>query len=100
MANRCFLYASDGSTDSIAVDSDRVNAIRNTDATTVVVDFADAAGAAKAITLGVTSGKAESVCREIGRLVLSGRGVIVLADDQNGIYGVDGIEEVDTITHS
>ena len=100
MANRCFLYARDASNDSIAVDSDRVNAIRNTDTTTVVVDFSDAGGAAKAITLGVTSGKAEHVCREIGRLVLSGRGVIVLADDQNGIYGVDGIEEVDTITHS
>ena len=99
MANRCFLYASDTNADSIAIDSDRVVAARNTNTSTVVIDYIDAGGSAKAITLGVTVGKAESVCREIARLVLVGKGVITIADDQNSIYAVDGIEEVDSITH-
>tara|TARA_Y100001937_G_C6914542_1_gene238942 strand:- start:47 stop:349 length:303 start_codon:yes stop_codon:yes gene_type:complete len=99
MANRCFLYVAESGTDQICLDSDRVQYIRNTDATTVVIGYADTGGAAKAITLGVTSGKADEVLKEIGRIVLQGVGVITLADDVKSIYAVDGVEEVDSITH-
>jgi len=100
MANRCFLYVADSATDQICLDSDKVMSIRNTDATTVVIDYSDSAGAAKAVTLGVTDGKADEVLKEIGRIVLQGVGVITLADDVKSIYAVDGVEEVDSITHA
>tara|TARA_R100000654_G_scaffold17282_1_gene36254 strand:+ start:26 stop:328 length:303 start_codon:yes stop_codon:yes gene_type:complete len=100
MANRCFLFASNSTSDSVSVDSDRVTDIEVSSATAVSVNFTLNDGADGSIALTVTEGKAERVSREIGRLVLSGRGVIVLGDDVNGIYGVDGIESVGTITHS
>lgn len=100
MANRCFFFAADSATDMACIDSDRVTDLEVADATTVTVNFATNAGGNGAITLGVTSGKADDVVKAIARLVLTGRGVITLGDDVNSIYGIDGIEEVDTITHS
>ena len=100
MANRCFLFASNATNDSVTVDSDRITDIEVDGTTSVSVNFTLNDGGDGSILLTVTAGKAERVSREIGRLVLSGRGVIVLGDDVNGIYGVDGIESVGTITHS
>jgi len=100
MANRCFFYAADSAADSISLDSDKVMSIRTTDSTTVVIDYQDSGGAAKKITLGTTEAKTASVVQNIGRLVVAGRGVVTLADDVNKIYGIDGIEEVDSITHA
>ena len=99
MANRCFLYVADSAADQLALDTDRIVSIRTTDSTTVNVDYQSPAGATKLVVLGVTDGKADEVVKEIARLVLQGVGVITLADDLKSIYGVDGIEEVDSIAH-
>ena len=100
MANRCFLYVADTAADQLALDTDSIVSIRTTDATTVNINYKSPAGASKLVVLGVTSGKADEVVKEIARLVLQGVGVITLADDVNSVYGVDGIEEVDSIAHS
>ena len=62
--------------------------------------MAQTLGGNGSIVIGVTSGKADDVVKAIARLVLTGRGVITLADDVTGTYGIDGIEEVDSIAHS
>lgn len=100
MANRCFLFAADTASDMICVDSDRVSEIEVTDATTVSINYSDNANTDGSIVLGVTSGKADDVVKELGRIILQGVGVITIADDVNSVYAIDGIEEVDTLTHS
>ena len=101
MANRCFLYFQDAANDQLSVDSDRINAIRSeSDTSTVIVDFADAAGGFKKVTLSVTVAKQASVIKELSRLVLTGVGVIDIADDVNSSYSIDGIDGIDSITHS
>ena len=100
MANRCFFFAADSTTDMVCIDSDKVTDLEVSDATTVNVNYGTNAGGNGSIVIGVTSGKADDVVKEIARLVLTGRGVITLADDVNSIYGIDGIEEVDSIAHS
>ena len=100
MANRCFFFAVDSTTDMVCVDSDRVTEIEVTDATTVSVNYATNAGGNGSIILGVTDGKADDVIKEVARLVIAGRGIITLADDVNSVYGIDGVEEVDSIAHS
>lgn len=101
MANRCFLYFQDAANDQLSVDSDRINAIRSeSDTSTVVVDFVDAAGGFKKVTLSVTVAKQASVIKELSRLVLTGVGVIDIADDVNSSYSIDGIDGIDSITHS
>ena len=101
MANRCFLYFQDAADDQLSVDSDRVNAIRSeSDTSTVIVDFADAAGGFKKVTLSTTVADQANVVKELSRLVLQGVGVITIADDVNSVYGVKGIDGIDAITHS
>ena len=100
MANRCFFFAADSATDMVCVDSDKITDIEVSDATTVNVNYGTNAGGNGSIIIGVTDGNADNVVKEIARLVLAGRGVITLADDVNSVYGIDGVEEVDTITHS
>jgi len=99
MANRCFLYVADSAADQLALDTDSIVSIRTTDATTVNINYKSPANASKLVVLGVTSGKADEVVKEIARLVLQGVGVITLADDVNSVYAVDGVEEVDSIAH-
>lgn len=100
MANRCFFFAADSATDMVCIDSDKVTDLEVSDATTVNVNYGTNAGGNGSIVLGVTSGKADNVVKEIARLVLTGKGVITLGDDVNSTYGIDGIEEVDSIAHS
>ena len=100
MANRCFLFAADSATDMVCIDSDKITDLEVSDATTVNVNYGTNAGGNGSIVLGVTDGKADNVVKEIARLVLQGVGVITLADDVNSSYGIDGIEEVDSISHS
>lgn len=99
MANRCFLFAADSATDMVCIDSDKITDLEVSDATTVNVNYGTNAGGNGSIVLGVTDGKADNVVKEIARLVLQGVGVITLADDVNSSYGIDGIEEVDSIAH-
>jgi|TARA_R100000149_G_scaffold63722_1_gene34879 hypothetical protein len=100
MANRCFLFAADSATDMVCVDSDRVSEIEVTNATTVSINYSANANNDGSIVLGVTNGKADDVVKELGRIILQGVGVITIADDVNSVYGIDGIEEVDSIAHS
>ena len=100
MANRCFFFAADSATDMVCIDSDKVTDLEVSDATTVNINYGTNAGGNGSIVIGVTSGKADDVVKAIARLVLTGRGVITLADDVTGTYGIDGIEEVDSIAHS
>ena len=101
MANRCFLYFQDAANDQLSVDSDRINAIRSeSDTSTVIVDFVDAAGGFKKVTLSTTVADQANVVKELSRLVLQGVGVITIADDVNSVYGVKGIDGIDAITHS
>ena len=100
MANRCFLFAADSTTDMVCVDSDRVSEIEVTDATTVSINYGTNANGNGSIILGVTDGKADDVVKELGRIILQGVGVITIADDVNKVYGIDGVEEVDSIAHS
>jgi|TARA_R100000482_G_scaffold100958_1_gene44221 hypothetical protein len=100
MANRCFLFAADSAADAVCIDSDKVTDIEVSDATTVSINYGLNDNGDGSIILGVTSGKAHSVVKELGRIILQGVGVITIADDLNSVYSVDGIEEVDTINHS
>ena len=100
MANRSFLFAADSTTDMVCVDSDRVSEIEVTDATTVSINYGTNANGNGSIILGVTDGKADEVVKELGRIILQGVGVITIADDVNKVYGIDGVEEVDSITHA
>tara|TARA_Y100001937_G_scaffold64011_1_gene87634 strand:+ start:5411 stop:5713 length:303 start_codon:yes stop_codon:yes gene_type:complete len=100
MANRSFLFAADSLTDMVCVDSDRVSEIEVTDATTVSINYGTNANGNGSIILGVTDGKADDVVKELGRIILQGVGVITIADDVNKVYGIDGVEEVDSIAHS
>tara|TARA_Y100000401_G_C8214851_1_gene170292 strand:- start:43 stop:345 length:303 start_codon:yes stop_codon:yes gene_type:complete len=100
MANRCFLFAADSATDMVCVDSDKVTDLEVTNATTVSINYGTNQNGDGSIVLGVTSGKADDVVKELGRIILQGVGVITIADDVNSVYGVDGIEEVDSIAHS
>ena len=100
MANRCFLFAADSTSDMVCIDSDKITDLEVSDTTTVNVNYGTNAGGNGSIVLGVTEGKADNVVKEIARLVLQGVGVITLADDVNSSYGIDGIEEVDSIAHS
>ena len=84
----------------VCIDSDRVSEIEVTNATTVSINYGTNANGDGSIVLGVTSGKADDVVKELGRIVLQGVGVITIADDVNSVYAVDGIEEVDSIAHS
>jgi len=84
----------------VCIDGSRVTDLEVADATTVTVNFATNAGGNGSITMGVTSGKADDVVKEIARILLTASGVITLADDVNSQYGIDGIEEVDAIAHS
>ena len=100
MANRCFLFAADSTTDMVCIDSDRVTDLEVTNATTVSINYGTNQNGDGSIVLGVTSGKADDVVKELGRIILQGVGVITIADDVSSIYAVDGIEEVDSIAHS
>ena len=100
MANRSFLFAADSTTDMVCVDSDRVSEIQVTDATTVSINYGTNANGNGSIILGVTDGKADDVVKELGRIILQGVSVITIADDVNKVYGIDGVEEVDSIAHS
>ena len=100
MANRSFLFAADSTTDMVCVDSDTVSEIEVTDATTVSINYGTNANGNGSIILGGTDGKADDVVKELGRIILQGVGVITIADDVNKVYGIDGVEEVDSIAHS
>ena len=81
MANRCFFFAADSTTDMVCIDSDKVSDIEVTNATTVSVNYSTNQNGDGSIVLGVTDGKADDVVKEVARLVLTGKGVITLGDD-------------------
>ena len=96
----CMLFFQTADDDCMAVHSSQVRTIENDADGSVHVSFENAGAAGGVIgvaQLTVTDGKEDDVVKTIARIVLTGRGVVTIADDIKNVY-VSGVTACGTIT--
>ena len=92
------LFFADSATSMVAIPSDKVRFITATSATNIAIHYEGDDDGVGSVDITVTSGKADEVCKEIGRvLVSSPASVVTIADDVNSIYASSDITAVATL---